>query len=200
MEFLARPSELTGLSVSPSNPIFFWVRSERRRIVVADWGQLKILGRRVFRRFRGGQGHWNNLQTTLRKLEIPGRPVAAIFGHHVLGYVKPWQLDAHELIPGSQPAMVARASRRGFYLISPILVPSIEHGRELLRQLRDEHGASPKDWQCYHGEYPAQPIDKLFLANSPGLRTELEHELTASFGPEGQARQAFARPDATVAG
>lgn len=168
-------------------------------MVFSDWGQLKALGRRVFRRYRGGQGHWNNLQSTLHKLEIPGRPAAAVLGQHVIGYVKPWKLDEHEVLADSEPAMIARASRRGFYLISPILVPSVEHGRDLLRQLRDEHGASPAEWQCYRGEYPGQPMDKLFLSGSSGLRTQLEHELTESFGPAGRARQAFTRPDAALA-
>lgn len=83
-------------------------------------------------------------------------------------------------------------------MISPVLVDSMEHGRELLRRLRDEHGASPTEWQCYHGELTSQPVDKLFMVGSQGLRTELEHELTQSFGPAGRSRQAFTRPDAVA--
>lgn len=188
------------MPVSPAkDPIFFWTLGSRRRIVVSDWGQLKVLGRRVFRRYRGGQVHWNNLQPTLHKLEVPGRPTAAVFNRHVVGYVRPWVLDGHDLAPDSKPAMIAKASRRGFYLISPVLVRSVEHGRELLRLLRDEHGASPEEWQCYQGELPSQPMDKLFMQGGAGLRTELEHELTQSFGPAGRARQAFTRPDAQIA-
>jgi hypothetical protein len=95
--------------------------------------------------------------------------------------------------------MIAKASRRGFYLLSPVLVPSVEHGRALLRHLRDEYGEAPTQWQCYQGEHPEQPVDKLFMAGSTGLRTELEHELTQSFGPAGRARQAFTRPDVQIA-
>lgn len=94
--------------------------------------------------------------------------------------------------------MIARASRRGFHLISPVLVPSIEHGRELLRTLRDEHGAHPIEWCHYRGEYPDQPMDKLFMSASSGVRTDLERELTETFGPAGRARQAFTRPDAVA--
>jgi hypothetical protein len=190
------PEEISGLPVSPADPVFFWVLAPKRRMVVADWGQLKVLGRRVFRRFRGGQGHWNNLQSTLLKLEAPGRPSAAVLGPHVLGYIRPWKVDGHEIEPDTKPVMVARASQNGFYLMSPVVVPSIEHGRELLRTLRDDHGASPEEWGCYFGEYPSDPMEKLFMSGSGGLRTELEHELTQSFGPEGRARQGFALPDA----
>ncbi|HEX5594140.1 MAG TPA: hypothetical protein VFX35_12435 [Solirubrobacterales bacterium] len=199
METLVQPAEIKGLRASPADPVFFWVKEDRRRIVFAEWGQLKVLGRRVFRRYRGGQGHWNNLQTTLHKLETPGRPAAAVLGDHVLGYIKPWKLDEHELLPGSEPVLIARASRRGFYLMCPVLVPSVEQGRDLLRLLRDEHGAVPHEWQCYQGEYPDQPMDKLFLSGSSGVRTQLEHELTESFGPAGRARQALTRPDAALA-
>lgn len=129
-------------------------------------------------------------------LRFLGVPPAARFGQHVLGYVRPWKLADHEIEVGSTPAMIASASHRGFHLISPIVVPSIQHGRDLLRRLRDEHGIVPAEWRCYHGEYPAEPIDKLFLAGSGGVRTDLEHELTQTFGPKGQARQAFTRPDA----
>jgi len=193
------PAEIDGLQVSPlEDPIFFWVLSEHRRIFVGDWSNLKVLGKRVFRRFRGGQGHWNNLQSTLLRLETPGRPAAAVLGRHVLGYVRPWKLDGHEIVPGSEPVMIARSSRRGFHLISPVLVPSIEHGRELLRDLRDEHSARPIEWRHYCGEYPDLPMDKLFLSGSSGIRSDLEHELTATFGPAGRARQAFTRPDAVA--
>jgi hypothetical protein len=193
------PTEIDGLQVSPlEDPIFFWALSEHRRIVVADWSDLKTLGRRVFRRFRGGHGHWNNLQSTLLRLETPGRPAAAVFGRHVLGYVRPWKLDQHEIVAGSEPVMIARPSSRGFHLISPVLVPSIEHGRELLRDLRDARGARPIEWRHYQGEYPDQPMDKLFLSGSSGVRTDLEHELTETFGAAGRARQAFTRPDAVA--
>lgn len=194
------PTEIDGLQVSPlDGPVFFWVLSGHRRIVVGDWSDLKVLGRRIFRRFRGGQGHWDNLQPTLLRLETPGRPAAAVlFGQHVLGYVRPWKLDGHEILPGSEPAMIARGSRHGFHLISPVLVPSIEHGRELLRDLRDENGARPIEWRHYRGEYPDQPMDKLFPSGSSGIRTDLEHELTETFGPAGRARQAFTRPDAVA--
>lgn len=201
MEDAVPPTELSGLPISPAeDPVFFWTLGPRRRIVVSDWGQLKVLGRRVFRRYQGGQTHWNNLQATLHKLEVPGRPTAAVFNRHVVGYVRPWVLNDHDLATDPKPAMIAKASRRGFYLISPVLVSSVEHGRELLRSLRDAHGATPAEWRCYSGELPSQPMDKLFMAGSAGLRTELEHELTQSFGPAGQARQAFTRPDALLAG
>jgi hypothetical protein len=157
------------------------------------------LGQRVFGRFRGGKAHWRDLQATLHKLDVPGKSSAAVFKPHVVGYVRPWVLEDQDLAEDSKPAMIAKASRRGFYLISPVLVPSVEHGRKLLRHLRHEHGASPTEWQCYRGESPSQPMDKLFMAGSAGLRTELEHELTQSFGPAGQARQAFTRPDALLA-
>lgn len=200
MDRLAPPNEIEGLPVSPAeDPILFWTCGSNRRIVVADWGELKILGRRVFRRYRGGQGHWNNLQAMLHKLEVPGMPAAAVFNGHVVGYIRPWTLNGQEIAVDSKPAMIAKASRRGFYLINPVLVASIEHGRELLRRLRDQRGASPVEWQCYHGEAPGQVVEKLFMNDSQGIRTELEHQLTQSFGPAGRARQAFTRPDALLA-
>ena len=200
METIAPPAGISDLRVSPAQtPVFFWTNGSNRRIVVSDWAQLKVLGQRVFRRFRGGSAHWRNLQATLHKLDVPGRPSAAIFKPHVVGYVRPWALEDQNFEAGSKPAMLAKASRRGFYLISPVLVPSVEYGRKLLRHLRDEYGEVPTKWQCYQGELPEQPMDKLFMAGSAGLRTELEHELTQSFGPAGKARQAFELPPAAIA-
>ena len=96
--------------------------------------------------------------------------------------------------------MIAKRSQgRGFYLISPVLLPGVEHGRELLRRLRDQRGAVPTEWRCYEGEAPDEPMDKLFTAGSGGVRTELEHRLTQSFGPAGQARQALIRPNTLLA-
>lgn len=204
VQTLSVPSELTGLDVSPADdPVLFWTHQDHRRIVVADWGDLKVLGQRLFKRFIGGRGHWADLQSSLHKLQDPGWPAAAVIGgpvRHVLGYVRPWTIDGQEIVDGSKPVVIARASRRGFYLISPVLVPSVEHGRELLRQLRDEQGISPQDWRCYYGEFPPDPMEKLFMPGSPGVRTELEHELTMTFGPKGRARQAFTRPDVALAG
>jgi hypothetical protein len=200
MEVVAVPDEIRGLDVTPAEvPVFFWAYRGHRRVVVAEWGELKVLGKRVFRRFRGGQGDWNNLQSTLLRLETPGRPAAAVMGEHKLGYIRPWVRSGQELSPDSEPALIARASRRGLHLISPLLVPSVEEGREFLRELRDHHGGSPKEWACYYGEFPSQPMDKLFMSGSAGVRTQLEHDLTQCFDAEGRARQAFTRPDVQIA-
>jgi hypothetical protein len=166
---------------------------------VADWADLKVLGQRVFRHYLGGKGRWLDLQATLHRLIDPGRPTAAIFGDHVVGFVRPWVFADVEFAPPSEPAMMARASGRGFHLISPLLLANVEDCRRLLRKMSGEEKTSPKEWRCYSGECPADPMGKLFFAGNSGLRTELEHQLTLSFGPEGRARQSYTRPDAARA-
>jgi hypothetical protein len=53
------PGDIEGLDMNPATePVFFWALGENRRVVVAEWGQLKVLGQRVFRRFVGGKGRW----------------------------------------------------------------------------------------------------------------------------------------------
>jgi hypothetical protein len=57
-----------------------------------------------------------------------------------------------------------------------------------------------------HSEVPTEievlqvsPLeDPMFFWVSGGVRTDLEHELTETFGPAGRARQAFTRTDAVA--
>jgi hypothetical protein len=179
-----------GLSEGPI--VVFWSHTEQHRLVIPiGWAEAKALWQRILRRFHGGLRHYTNAQASLGQLAECGVPVSTRFHEHLVGLVRVY---GHGSLEGLAPVMICKeGGPTGREPRMPILVPSIEVGRNVVRQYRD-CGIRAHDWRCYNGEYLEVSAEKLFRKAPDGSvvgRTQLEEDLVACFGPAGRARQKF---------
>jgi hypothetical protein len=179
-----------GEELDRGGVVVFWSRGDTHRMIVpSDYSEARELFKRMLSRFRGGRRFWTDCQSQLMRLSEPGCPLSVSFGNQVVGLVRVWQRGPDAI---DRPVMLCRPTGRTAEVEIPVLLPSIAHARNFARRLK-AYGVSTAGWRCYEGQHQETAAEKLFSTGLGGVtvRTELEAELVAAFGPAGRARQAL---------